>query len=74
VKLRERQFTDPMSAKAGIAYLISEGWQIDLYGLNKSLPGGITDRDWMNIANHCMNFLLEQVAKEKVIPIARFKR
>lgn len=73
--MNEARITDPIKAQAAIAYLISEGWGIDLHALKQSLPDKtIRPDDWLNIANGCMDYVMGELAKEKVIPIARFRK
>ena len=73
-KLKENKIVDPTKAKAAIAYLISEGWGIDLHGIAKTIPGGLTDSDWLEMANGCMAHVMNELAKDKVIPLAKFQR
>lgn len=68
------EITDPTKAQAAIAYLISEGWKIDLHELKTTLPGGLQAQDWLDIANKCLDFVMDRLAEDKVIPISRFKR
>jgi hypothetical protein len=68
------QFKDPKKAQAAIAFLIAEGWGIDLAKLNKELPGGIQDKDWLAIANGCLNWCLDRMAEDKIIPIEQFSK
>jgi hypothetical protein len=57
-----------------IAFLIAEGWEINLAQANKEIPGGLTANDWLNIANHCLGFVNEKLAENKIIPISRFRK
>lgn len=72
--MKEQKITDPTKAKAAVAHLLSEGWKIDLHALNKDIPGGLNDQDWLGIANGCMDAVMNELAKDKIIPIARFRR
>ena len=71
--MQVQTFRDPMKAKAAIAHLISEGWRIDLHEANQKVEGGLKDADWLAIANGCLDHVMNELAKDKVIPIARFK-
>lgn len=72
--MTEARITDPVKAQAAVAYLIAEGWQMNLHELHKSIPGGLQPQDWLALANGCMDFVMNKLAEDKVIPIARFKR
>lgn len=72
--MKENKITDKINAQAAIAYLISEGFGIDLHTINKTIPGGLTDQDWLNIANGCRDWVMNRLAEGKVIPIARFRK
>lgn len=70
--MRENKITDVIKAQAAIAYLISEGWAINIAELNKTLPGGLKGEDWLNIANGCLDHYMNELDKHKVIPISRY--
>lgn len=70
--MKKAKFTDHIKAQAAIAWLISEGWGIDLAKLNKEIPGGLKPQDWIAMANECMDWCFNKMAEDKVIPIARF--
>lgn len=70
--MERKKITDPVRAQAAVAYLIAEGWKIDLEAINKQLPGGLQSQDWLSIANGCMDYCFEVMAKEKVVPIMSY--
>jgi hypothetical protein len=72
--METKKITDPVRAQAAIAFLISEGWQIDLAALNKEIPGGLTPADWLRIANGCLDYCMDRLAEDKVVPIGRFRK
>lgn len=72
--MKENKITDPVKAQAAVAYLISQGWGIDLATINREIPGGLQPEDWLRIANVCMSYCMDALAAEKVIPIGRFRK
>lgn len=72
--MKQPKISDPVKAQAAIAYFISMGFKIDLFGLNKDLPGGLQSEDWLAIANHCATWVFDELGKEKVIPMNIFSR
>lgn len=71
--MEQLKFKDPIKAQAAIAYLISQGWGIDLAGLRNKMGEDLKDKDWIDIANGCLDFTMSELAKTKVIPIFGFK-
>lgn len=72
--LKPSRIRDPIKAQAAIAMLISQGWEIDLARIQKELPGGLQEKDWLDIANGCLTAVLDRLEADKVIPIAAFTR
>lgn len=72
--MKKTTITDPRNARAAIASLIAEGWQIDLPKLHREITGGLTDHDWLTMANGCLDYVMNALDAEKVIPISRFRK
>lgn len=72
--MKQPKISDPVKAQAAIAYFISMGFHIDLFKINKELPGGLQSQDWIEIANHCSAWVFDELAKEKVIPLDVFAK
>lgn len=70
----KNKITDPHKAQAAIAYLIAQGWGIDLAKMNKEIPGGLQSQDWIDIANGCLDFVMKKIEDGKVIPIMLFRK
>jgi hypothetical protein len=63
------RFTDAMKAKAAIAHLmLVEGWQMG------RLPQDVTDKEWCDIANHILDCVENELAKNKVVLLGARKR
>lgn len=72
--MKEKRITNHIKAQAAIAFLIAEGWQLDLHKMHSEIPGGLQPQDWIDIANGCLDHVMNALAEDKVIPIARFRK
>lgn len=71
--MRQNKFNNPIKAQAAIAYLISQGWKINLAEVRTRLGEDLKPEDWLNIANHCLDFTMNELAKDKVIILGNFR-
>lgn len=74
ISMKQPKITDPIKAQASIAYLIANGFKIDLFELNRDIPGGLQSDDWIAIAEFCATFVFDELAKQKVIPLNAFAK